>query len=42
MADWESFRKNHYELLGNAIVKNLDKRATVPNTWQLRKVQKER
>ena len=26
MADWESFRKNHYELLGNAIVKNLDKK----------------
>ncbi len=26
MADWEMFRKNHYDLLGNAMVKNLEKK----------------
>lgn len=26
MADWERFRKNHYDLLGNAMVKNLEKK----------------
>jgi len=26
MADWEAFRKRHYELLGSAIVNNLNKK----------------
>jgi len=34
MADWEAFRKRHYELLGSAIVNNLNKKVIKPSTQE--------